>query len=155
MHALEIFEAARRKGPNRKRLGRGIGSGHGKTAGRGHKGAGSRSGTKLRLGHEGGQMPLFRRLAKRGFSRETNTLRKSVSIVNVEDLNNLPANVTTVTSADLIGGGMISRRTRVIRVLGSGTLRRRLVVEAHFFSKAAAEKIIQAGGTAVIAPVTS
>ena len=155
MHALEIFEAASRKGPSRKRLGRGIGSGHGKTAGRGHKGAGSRSGTKLRLGHEGGQMPLFRRLAKRGFSRETNTVRKSVAIVNVEDLNNLPANVTTVTPADLISGGMIPRRTRVIRVLGSGTLRRRLVVEAHFFSKPAAEKIIQAGGTVVIAAVKS
>jgi large subunit ribosomal protein L15 len=153
MHALEIFEAARRKGPSRKRLGRGIGSGHGKTAGRGHKGAGSRSGTKLRLGHEGGQMPLFRRLAKRGFSRETNTARKSVSVVNVEDLNNLSANVITVTLRDLISGGVIPRRARVIRVLGRGTLKRGLAVEAQFFSKAAAAKIIQAGGTVVVVAV--
>ena len=155
MHALEIFEAARRKGPSRKRLGRGIGSGHGKTAGRGHKGAGCRSGTKLRLGHEGGQMPLFRRLAKRGFSRDRSSDRKSVSVVNVEDLDNLGADVKTVTLADLISGGMIPRRTRVIRVLGGGTLKRGLVVEAHFFSKAAAAKIIQAGGTVVVSPVKS
>ncbi len=155
MHALEIFKAAKRKGPRRKRIGRGIGSGHGKTAGRGHKGAGSRSGTKLRLAHEGGQMPLFRRLAKRGFSAERNSNRKSVSVVNVGDLNNLNANMLTVTLADLISGGLIPRRTRMTRVLGRGTLTRGLVVEAHYFSNAAAEKIIGAGGTVVLAQVKS
>jgi large subunit ribosomal protein L15 len=155
MHALEIFEAARRKGPSRKRLGRGIGSGHGKTAGRGHKGAGCRSGTKLRLGHEGGQMPLFRRLAKRGFSTGRNSPPKGVSVVNVGDLNDLSANVTTVTIGELISGGLIPRRTRMIRVLGSGTLNRGLVVEAQFFSKTAAEKIVRAGGTVVLGHVKS
>ncbi len=155
MHALGIFQAAKRKGPSRKRLGRGIGSGHGKTAGRGHKGAGSRSGTKIRLGHEGGQMPFFRRVAKRGFSTGGNSSRKDVSVVNVCDLNSLSAGVTSVSLGELVSSGVIPRRARRIRVLGRGTLNRALIVDAHFFSKAAAEKIIRAGGTVVSGQVTS
>ena len=114
MYIHEITAAAGRLGPNRKRLGRGIGSGQGKTAGRGHKGAGSRSGTKARLGQEGGQMPLFRRLAKRGFSTGDSAVQKWIAIVNVGALSKLASDVSVVSRDVLIAAGLIPRRSRVV-----------------------------------------
>ena len=150
MQIHEITALAGRLGPNRKRLGRGIGSGQGKTSGRGHKGAGSRSGTKSRLGHEGGQMPLFRRLAKRGFSAGDYATRKLVAIVNVGDLDQLPAGVVVVSSETLSEAGIIPRRSRVVRVLGGGELNRVLTVEADYGSRTALKKIEAVGGIAVL-----
>ena len=148
MQIHEITVVSGRLGPSRKRLGRGIGSGQGKTSGRGHKGAGSRSGTKRRLGHEGGQMPLFRRLAKRGFSVGDFASLKLVSIVNVAEFERLPESVSIVTCEVLIAAGIIARRSHYVRVLGGGELSRALTVEADYVSRSALEKIEAAGGTA-------
>ena len=146
----DITMLAGRLGPARKRLGRGIGSGQGKTAGRGHKGAGSRSGTKRRLGHEGGQMPLFRRLAKRGFSSGDFGSQKFVAVVNLKDLNDLPVDVEFVSLEVLCQAGLVPRCTRVVRVLADGELTRMLTVEASYASRAAILKIEAIGGAVVL-----
>jgi large subunit ribosomal protein L15 len=127
---------------DRKRVGRGPGSGNGKTAGRGHKGQGSRSGTKQRRNFEGGQMPLVRRIPKRGF---TNIFRKELVIVNVGQLERFPAG-TEVTPELLLAEGVISKLADGVKVLGDGSLSRSLVVKAHKFSKKAQEVIVAAGG---------
>ena len=127
----------------RKRVGRGMGSGKGKTSGRGHKGARSISGYSIMRGFEGGQMPLHRRLPKRGF---TNIFKKQYSIVNLKDLERLPGDTFTVDS--LIAAGLISKLGDGLKVLGSGDITRKIDIEAHIFSKSAAEKIAKAGGTA-------
>jgi len=127
----------------KKRIGRGIGSGKGKTSGRGHKGARSISGYSIMRGFEGGQMPLHRRLPKRGF---TNIFKKQYSIVNLKDLEKLPGDTFTVDS--LIAAGIINKLGDGLKVLGSGDITRKIDVEAHIFSKSAAEKIEKAGGTA-------
>ena len=150
MHIHEITAAAGRLGPNRKRLGRGIGSGQGKTSGRGHKGAGSRSGTKSRLGHEGGQMPLFRRLAKRGFSAGDYATQKLIAIVNIGALNKLDANISVVSNEVLMASGLIPRRSRVVRVLGGGELTRAFTIEADYVSRSALQKVEAAGGKVVL-----
>jgi len=126
----------------RKRIGRGYGSGNGVTAGRGTKGYKSRSGSKLRLGFEGGQMPLFRRLPKRGFN---NIFKQEYTVVNVGDLN-LFEDGATVDVAKLRDVGMARPKTLPVKILGTGDLERKLVVEAHKFSKSAVEKITAAGG---------
>lgn len=126
----------------KKRLGRGIGSGTGKTSGRGHKGQNARSGGGVRPGFEGGQMPLFRRLPKRGF---TNIFAKKFAVVNVKDLNNFEEG-TEVTPELLLEKGFISKLEDGVRILGQGEISVKLTVKASHFSKSAAEKIEAAGG---------
>jgi large subunit ribosomal protein L15 len=127
---------------DRKRVGRGPGSGNGKTAGRGHKGQGSRSGTKQKRNFEGGQMPLVRRLPKRGF---TNIFRRELVIVNVGQLERFPAG-SEVTPDLLLAERVVSKLGEGVKVLGDGALGRKLVVKAHAFSKKAKEVIEAAGG---------
>jgi large subunit ribosomal protein L15 len=126
-----------------KRVGRGMGSGKGKTSGRGHKGARAISGYSIMRGFEGGQMPLHRRLPKRGF---TNIFKKQYSIVNLRDLEKLSGDTFTVDN--LIAAGVINKLGDGLKVLGTGEITRKIDVEAHVFSKSAAEKIQKAGGTA-------
>ena len=125
----------------RKRVGRGMGSGHGKTATRGHKGQGSRSGTRTRPGFEGGQMPLQRRLPKRGF---TNIFKKSFAIINLKQIARLGE--ATVTPEMLLARGVISKLQNGLKVLGEGELKSPVNVSAHRFSQSAQEKILKAGG---------
>ena len=127
-----------------KRVGRGQGSGNGKTAGRGHKGAKSRSGFKRKRGFEGGQMPLHRRLPKRGF---TNVFRTDYAVINLDQLEALFDAGTEVTPEVLHGQGL-AQGSQKIKVLGRGEISKTLVVKAHKFSGAAAQKIQAAGGTA-------
>ena len=128
---------------NRNRVGRGPGSGNGKTSGRGQKGQNSRSGGGVRLGFEGGQTPLARRLPKRGF---TNFNRKEYAIVNVETLNRFEEG-TTVNVALLLEKGIINKELSGLKVLGNGELTKKLTVEAVKFSKSAKEAIEKASGT--------
>lgn len=127
---------------NRSRVGRGIGSGNGKTAGRGHKGQKARSGGSIRRGFEGGQTPLFRRIPKRGF---TNHFATEYAVVNIEDLEKFD-NDTVVDSALLLSEGIVRKQLDGIKVLGEGELTKKLTVKAHKFSKSAQEKIQAAGG---------
>jgi large subunit ribosomal protein L15 len=128
------------------RVGRGIGSKLGRTAGRGQKGQKSRSGYKRRRGFEGGQMPLHRRIPKRGFHNPT---RKEFSVVNLSSLNAFAAG-DTVTPETLRGHGLVRRATGSIKILGDGALNVALTVHAHAFSGSAREKISAAGGKAEI-----
>ena len=127
---------------DRKRVGRGPGSGNGKTAGKGHKGQLSRSGHSHKRNFEGGQMPLVRRMPKRGF---TNIFRKEFVIVNVGQLERFPAG-SEVTPDLLLAEGVISQLRDGLKVLGDGSLSRKLTVRAHKFSKKAQETIQAAGG---------
>ena len=127
---------------DRKRVGRGPGSGNGKTAGKGHKGQLSRSGHSHKRNFEGGQMPLVRRMPKRGF---TNIFRKEFVIVNVGQLERFPAGAE-VTPDLLLAEGVISRLRDGVKILGEGSLSRKLTVRAHKFSKKAQETIQAAGG---------
>jgi len=139
-----------------KRVGRGIGSGSGKTSGRGHKGRGSRSGGNTPPGYEGGQMPLQRRLPKRGFRRlqKNETRREEYAPVNLERLARF-ADGATVDAAALAQLGIVPAG-RKIKILGSGDLKNKLIVRADAFSASAREKIAAAGGTAeLIAPIKS
>ena len=127
-----------------KRLGRGTGSGHGKTAGKGHKGQNARSGGGVRPGFEGGQMPLIRRLPKRGF---TNNWRKVYTTINVSELNKLEPN-TIVTAEFLKATGKISKISEYgLKVIGNGEITIPLTVKANKFSESAIQKIQKAGGT--------
>ena len=128
---------------DRKRLGRGPGSGNGKTAGRGHKGAKSRSGFKRKRGFEGGQMPLHRRLPKRGFTPLNRTEYQVVNLYQLEALEG----VDEVTPETLHAAGLIGHARRPVKVLGSGELTRKLSISAHRFSRTAREKIEGLGGT--------
>ena len=141
LHEMKYTEGARKS--NTKRLGRGQGSGHGKTAGKGHKGQNARSGGGVRLGFEGGQTPLFRRLPKRGF---TNINRKEYAVVNLDALNRFEEG-TEVTPALLIETGVVSKERSGIKILGNGTLDKKLSVQAHKFSASAKEAIENAGGS--------
>jgi len=123
-----------------KRVGRGMGSGMGKTSARGHKGQHSRSGSSFMRGFEGGQMPLHRRVPKRGF---TNIFKKEFSIINLEKLASLGE--TTITLEVLKDAGL-AKRGLPVKVLGDGELKSALTVQAHKFSKSAQEKIEKAGG---------
>ena len=127
-----------------KRLGRGTGSGHGKTAGKGHKGQNARSGGGVRPGFEGGQMPLIRRLPKRGF---TNNWKKVYTTINVSELNKLEPN-TIVTAEYLKATGKISKISEYgLKVIGNGEITIPLTVKANKFSESAIQKIQKAGGT--------
>lgn len=143
--ALTLNTLAPAKGANRKnkRVGRGIGSGHGKTAARGYKGQKSRSGTSIRPGFEGGQMPLHRRLPKRGFN---NVFRKEYTIVNLDTLAQFEPGAS-VAPETLLEKGIVKKLRDGIKILGNGELKHAVNVRAHKFSKGAAEKIQNAGGT--------
>jgi len=142
---MELNNLKPKKGARhaKKRIGRGPGSGHGKTAGRGEKGQKSRSGYSRMLGFEGGQMPLHRRLPKRGF---TNIFKKEYAIVNLRDLEKLEGDSFTVDR--LVELGVIRKLGEGLKVLGTGELTRAITVEAHVFSRSAADKIQKAGGQA-------
>jgi len=129
----------------RKRIGRGIGSGHGKTSGRGHKGAASRSGYKRSLGFEGGQMPLLRRIAKRGFNN--NQFAVVVAEVNLAALETAFEPGTTITPEMMKDKGVAKGRFEEVKILGNGNLTKKFNISAHRFSKSAEEKIAAAGGT--------
>ena len=139
LHELQAVEGARH---SRKRVGRGTGSGHGKTACKGHKGQNARSGGGVRPGFEGGQTPLFKRLPKRGF---TNVNHKEYAIVNVEDLN-VFENDAVVTVESLQEKGLIKKVYNGVKVLGNGKLEKALTVKANKFSKTAEAAITSAGG---------
>jgi large subunit ribosomal protein L15 len=128
----------------KKRIGRGQGSGNGKTAGRGHKGAKSRSGYKFKRGFEGGQMPLHRRVPKRGFH---NPFRVEYEVINLDTLATRFDAGTVVTPALLLERGLMSGADRRLKVLARGEVGKALTVHAHRFSGKAAEKIAAAGGT--------
>ena len=139
LHELRPASGARRP---RKRVGRGPGSGLGKTSGRGHKGQKSRSGYRSRRAFEGGQMPLVRRLPKRGF---VNIFRTFYRIVNVDRLNSFEAG--SVVSPDALEGvGLLRKGKLGVKILGNGDIKVALTVQAHRFTKAAAQKIEAAGG---------
>jgi len=127
----------------RKRVGRGIGSGLGKTAGRGQKGQKARSGGGVRPGFEGGQMPLQRRIPKRGF---TNIFKKDISIVNIEDLEKRFEDGDEVTPEILLEKKVIKKIGDGVKILGNGDISKKLTVKAHAFSKSAVDKIQAAGG---------
>ena len=129
----------------RKRVGRGPGSGHGKTAGRGHKGYGSRAGARRRRGFQGGQMPLFRRMAKRGFNNKA--FADVVAIINVATLEEVFKKGDTVDLVSLRDKGLAKGRFDLLKILGQGELKISLTVVADRFSKSAIEKIEAAGGT--------
>ncbi len=128
----------------RKRIGRGTGSGHGKTAGKGHKGQKARSGAKPRIGFEGGQTPLYRRLPqRRGFR---NVTRKEYVVVNLDDLEMFEVG-TEVTVERLVESGLVNDNKDGVKILGDGAISKALTVKAHKFSKSAQEKIKAAGGS--------
>ena len=134
----------------KKRVGRGQGSGNGKTAGRGHKGAQSRSGYSYKRGFEGGQMPLHRRVPKRGF---WNPFRVEYEVVNLDTLEERFAPGTVVTLELLVENRLVSGLNKKLKVLGRGEITKKLTVRAHKFSGKAAEKIAAAGGAAE--PITA
>lgn len=140
LNELQHTEGARQSS---YRKGRGIGSGNGKTAGKGHKGQNARSGGHTRPGFEGGQNPIFRRLPKRGF---TSGSRIVYAIVNVESLNRFE-NETVVTPALLVESKLVRKEFNGVKILGNGKLTKKLKVSAHKFSKTAADAITSAGGT--------
>ena len=143
LHELKPAVGSRKE---RNRVGRGIASGNGKTAGKGHKGQNARSGGGVRPGFEGGQNPLFRRLPKRGF---TNVNRKEYAIVNLDTLNRFEDGAE-ITPALLIETGVVSNEKAGIKILGNGTLNTKLTVKAHKFSSSAKAAIENAGGTAEV-----
>lgn len=140
LHELKPAEGSTK---NRKRLGRGVGSGWGKTAGRGNKGHNSRSGGGVRPGFEGGQMPIHRRLPKRGF---TNIFKKEMAIINVSDLDRFDAG-TVVDEAALVKNGLVKGRRNGIKLLGSGDIKIALTLQINAISRSAKDKIEAAGGT--------
>ena len=125
-----------------RRLGRGVGSGRGKTAGRGTKGYNSRSGGGVRPGYEGGQMPLHRRLPKRGFA---NIFRKNIAVINVRDLDKFDKD-SVVDEAALVAAGLVKGKKDGIKLLGHGEIKHSLQVKVNQISKSAREKIEAAGG---------
>ncbi|MBI1977032.1 MAG: 50S ribosomal protein L15 [Candidatus Omnitrophica bacterium] len=141
---MKIEEVRPSKGARRrpKRRGFGIGSGHGKTSGRGTKGQGARTGFSIPPWFEGGQMPLVRRIPKRGFH---NRSRVACQVVNIKDLNRI--SVEEVTPEVLLKEKMIERADRPVKILGEGELKEKKRVLAHYFSSSAVEKIQKAGGT--------
>ncbi|MFL6437206.1 MAG: 50S ribosomal protein L15 [Terriglobales bacterium] len=141
---LSNLRAPKKANSNKKRVGRGMGSGMGKTSTRGHKGQRSRSGSRMMRGFEGGQMPLHRRLPKRGF---TNIFRTEYTILNIERIAELGA--ADVTLETLVKAGL-AKNGELVKVLGDGELKKKVNVQAHKFSKSAQEKITKAGGKAEV-----
>lgn len=140
---LSTLRAPKAANSNKKRVGRGMGSGLGKTSGRGHKGQRSRSGSRMMRGFEGGQMPLHRRLPKRGFN---NIFRTEYTVVNLDRLAELGQK--EITFEVLRKAGLVKKASALVKVLGDGELKSALTVHAHKFSKTAEEKITKAGGKA-------
>lgn len=132
---------------SRRRVGRGIGSGHGKTCGKGHKGQLSRAGAPKMLLKEGGQMPLYRRIPKRGFSNVT--FERQYEIVNVSQLERFEEG-TVIGLEQLSKAGLIDSSKHKVKILGDGELTKKLEVNAHKFSKSAEQKIVALGGTAKV-----
>ena len=141
---LSNLRAPKKANSNKKRVGRGMGSGMGKTSTRGHKGQRSRSGSRMMRGFEGGQMPLHRRLPKRGF---TNIFRTEYTILNIDRIAELGA--ADVTLETLVKAGL-AKNGALVKVLGDGELKKKVNVQAHKFSKSAQEKITKAGGKAEV-----
>lgn len=148
MNLNDVHRGVRRN-KSRKRLGRGIGSGHGKTAGRGHKGQASRPGWNSPPTFEGGQMPLVRRVPKRGF---TNSFAPTVVAVNVGALESAFDDGAEVNTQALREAGLVRGQFDLLKVLGDGALGKKLKVSAHRFSRTALEKIQKAGGEAIVLP---
>lgn len=142
IHEITAIAGAHKK---RKRVGRGTASGHGKTCGRGQKGDGSRSGFSIPLTYEGGQMPLFRRIPKRGFNNANFTTRYEV--VNVSQLDRVFDDGAAVGAKEMYVAGLIGSTDSRIKILGDGELSKKLTVTAHKFSKSAEQKISGCGGT--------
>ena len=143
LNDLKATEGAR---STKKRIGRGLGSGNGKTSGKGQKGQNSRSGGGVAIGFEGGQTPFFKRMPKRGF---TNFTRNEYAIVNVEDLNKFEDGVT-VDFAAVKAAGLVKKELDGLKVLGNGKLEKKLTVKAAKFSASAKKAIEEAGGTAEV-----
>ena len=150
---LSNLRAPKKANTGRKRVGRGMGSGMGKTSTRGHKGQGSRSGSSLMRGFEGGQMPLHRRLPKRGF---TNIFRVEYTVINLTRIAAVAAekDVTEIGIDDYKRLGLASSKKALIKILGTGELTAAIHITAHKFSKSAQEKIEKAGGKAITAGAT-
>jgi large subunit ribosomal protein L15 len=146
---LSNLKAPKAANSNKKRVGRGMGSGMGKTSTRGHKGQRSRSGSHMMRGFEGGQMPLHRRLPKRGF---TNIFRTEYTVINLGKIAELHEELgkAELTLEALAGKGLLKKRDGLVKVLGDGELTTAVTVHAHKFSKSAQEKIEKAGGKAVV-----
>ena len=144
LHTMHPAEGAK---TTRKRVGRGIGSGLGKTSGKGHKGQNARSGGGVRPGFEGGQLPLFRRLPKRGFSNAK--FKTEYAVINLSDLNKFEDGAV-VTPELLKEMGLVKQQLDGIKVLGNGKLEKKLVVKAHKFSNVAQEQIEKLGGKAEV-----
>jgi len=146
---LSNLRAPKKANENKKRVGRGMGSGIGKTSGRGHKGQGSRSGSSLMRGFEGGQMPLHRRLPKRGF---TNIFRVEYTVVGLDRIAEISAasNVTEFTLETIVEHNLLRRKNGLIKVLNNGEITTAVTVHAHKFSASAKAAIEQAGGQAIL-----
>ena len=143
LHELEATQGSRNKS---FRVGRGVGSGNGKTSGRGQKGQNARTSGGVRLGFEGGQMPIYRRLPKRGFN---NINHNEYAIVNIASLNKFKEG-TVVTPALLVESGLVRKEFDGVKILGNGELTVKLTVQANKFSKSAVEAIEKAGGKAEV-----
>ena len=146
---LSNLKAPKKANENKKRVGRGMGSGMGKTSTRGHKGQGSRSGSSLMRGFEGGQMPLHRRLPKRGF---TNIFRVEYAVLGLGDIAELKE--TELTLEKLIDLGLLKKRNGLVKVLANGAIKTAVTVHAHKFSAAAKKAIEDAGGKAIVIGAT-
>ena len=133
------------KRKKRKRVGRGPGSGHGKTSGRGHKGYGSRAGSSARRGYEGGQTPLFMRVAKRGFNNRA--FADVVVVINIRDIENHFKDGDDITPEVLRSKGLVHGKFDAVKLLGNGELTKKVTVKLHRVSASAEEKVTQAGGT--------
>ena len=146
---LSNLRAPKKANIGRKRVGRGMGSGMGKTSTRGHKGQGSRSGSSLMRGFEGGQMPLHRRLPKRGF---TNIFRVEYTVINLTRIALVAGekNVSEIALDDYKKLGLVSSKKELVKILGNGELSAAITITAHKFSKSAQEKIEKAGGKAIL-----
>ena len=142
---MKLYELSPAPNSNKKayRKGRGAGSGNGKTSGKGHKGQNARSGGGVRPGFEGGQMPLYRRLPKRGF---TNVFSTKYAVINIRDLEKRFENNATIDTQAIINSGLVKKVLAGIKLLGSGELSKKLTVTVAAFSKSAKEKIEKAGG---------
>lgn len=145
MMNLSNLRSPKNANSNKKRVGRGMGSGMGKTSTRGHKGQGSRSGSSLMRGFEGGQMPLHRRLPKRGF---TNIFRTEYTVLNLDRIAEMGE--SELTYEKMVESKLVRKRNALVKVLGVGELTVAVTVHAHKFSKTAQEKIEKAGGKAVL-----
>jgi len=145
LHELKNVKGAIHR---KKRVGCGEGGGHGKTSGRGGKGQSARSGSSIRPGFEGGQMPLYRKLPHRGFNQFD--FRTEIAILNVGDLSGLDASVTEVSALTLAAAGLIRSGEKAVKILGDGELTRAIKVTAAKFSESAKAKIEKAGGQAIV-----